>query len=72
MFLYDVSIHFRETEKQCQHWETYCVGADCVDNARYNAIIRVVYEINSEYAKTIDCVRVYRYGTDELLKEYDI
>ena len=71
MFIYDVSIHFKETEKQYQHWDTYCVKADCVNNARYNAIMRVVNEISREYAETIDCVRVYKHGTDKLLKEYD-
>lgn len=70
--MYDVDMHFKETEKQYQHWSTYRVKADCINNARYNAIMRVIKEVSREYAETIDCIRVYKQRTDKLLKEYNI
>lgn len=66
MFIYDVDLHFENG------WDTYQVKADCLDNARYTAIMRVINETGRENAETIDCVRVYKHGTDKLLKEYNI
>lgn len=71
MFMYDVNIHFAETKTQYAHWDEYLVNAENLSNARYNAIMRVINEISREYAKTIDCIRIYKHGTDKLLKEYD-
>lgn len=63
-FIYDVDLHFG------WGWDTYEVEADCTDNARYNAIMRVINETGRENAETIDVVRVYKHGTDKILKEY--
>lgn len=65
MFRYDVDLHFPDG------WDTYEVTADCVDNARFTAIVRVVKEISRKYAELIDYIRVYKHGTDKLLKEYE-
>lgn len=64
IFIYDVDLHFENV------WDTYTVGASCIDNARYTAIKRAINELGRDYANTIDCVRVYKNGTDKLLKEY--
>ena len=66
MFRYDVDLHFS------WGWDTYEVNAECVDKARYTAIMRVINEISREYAEQIDCIRVYKHGTDKLFKEYSI
>lgn len=65
MFIYDVCIHF------VWGWDTYQVKANCLDNARYTAVLRVINETGRENAETIDCIRIYKHGTDKLLKEYD-
>jgi len=62
MFMYDVDLHFKGVG-----WDTYCVMADCVDNARYAAVQRVIDEIGVKQAETIDCVRVYKHNTDKLV-----
>lgn len=64
MFRYDVDLRFP------WGWDTYEVNADCVDKARYTAVMRVINEIGREYAEQIDCIRVYKYYTDTLYKEY--
>lgn len=66
-FKYDVDLHFTDAG-----WDTYEVKANCIDNARYAAIQRVINEINREYANKIDCIRVYRHENGEFLKEYTI
>lgn len=33
--------------------------------------MRVINETGRENAETIDCVRIYKHGTDKLLKEYN-
>ena len=66
MFRYDVDLHFG------WGWDTYEVNAECVDKARYTAIIRVINETSRKYAEQIDCIRVYKHGTDKLIKEYSI
>lgn len=68
MFNYDVDIHFKGIG-----WDTYTVQSDCIENARYKAIGRVIeeaYELCKNNA--IDEMRIYREGTDKLLKEYSI
>ncbi len=65
MFTYDVDLHFKNG------WDTYQVKADCINNARYEAVMRVINETSRENAETIDCIRVYKHGTDKLLKQYD-
>ncbi len=64
--LYDVDLHFPNG------WDTYSVIANGYDNARAKAITRVITEIGRETAEQIDCIRVYAYGTDKLIVEYDI
>ena len=65
-FIYDVDIH------NVNGWDTYQVEADCLSNARYNAVTRVINETGKENAETIDCIRIYRHNTDKLLKEYNV
>lgn len=65
MYTYDVDLHFPDG------WDTYEVSANCVSNARFVAITRVIKEISRKYAEMVDCIRVYKHGTDELLKEYE-
>lgn len=67
MYNYDVDIHFKGWG-----WDTYIVKAECIDNARYIAVKRVIDETGIKNAENIDCVRVYKCGTDKMLKEYDI
>lgn len=67
MFRYDVDIHFKSTG-----WDMYEVNANCVDNARFTAVKRVIDECGRETAEEIDLVRVYKHRTPELLKEYEI
>lgn len=63
---YDVMMHFGN------YWDTYSVDAYSVDDARCRAAERVLNECGFEDYASIDLVRVYRYKTDELLKEYEI
>lgn len=65
-FIYDIDIH------NVNGWDTYQVEADCLSNARYNAVTRVINETGKENAETIDCIRIYRHNTDKLLKEYNV
>lgn len=64
--VYDVDIH------TVNGWDTYQVNANFACVAGYKAISRVNNETDSENAKTIDCIRIYKHGTDVLLKEYVI
>ncbi len=66
MRLYNVYLHFE------WGWDTYLVKADNVDNARHNAVNRVINELSREIAETIDCIRVYSLKANKLLKEYII
>lgn len=66
MYTYDVDLHFESG------WDTYTVSADCIDNARYTAIARVIAETGRSNANTIDLIRVYKAGTDKMYKEYRI
>ena len=66
MYKYDVDIHFSGIG-----WDTYTVNADCVSNARYMAVIRVINETGREHAELIDCVKIYKHGTQKLIKQYD-
>lgn len=66
-FTYDVDVHFNG-----KGWDTYEVKADCVENARFAAVMRVINETGRENAEQIDSVRVYNHGTEKLLKEYAI
>ena len=65
-FVYDVDIH------TVNGWDTYQINADCLCTAKHKAILRVNNETDSENAKTVDCIRIYKHGTDVLLKEYEI
>lgn len=66
MFTYDVDIHFKDIG-----WDTYTVHSDCIDHARYKALRRVADESSTFYLYNgIDCIRVYKSGTDKLLREY--
>lgn len=65
-FIYDVDIH------NVNRWDTYQVEADCLSNARYNAVTRVINETGKENAETIDCIKIYRHCTDKLLMEYNV
>ena len=65
-YTYDVDLHFPDG------WDTYLVKAECIDSARYAAVMRVINEISREKAETIDAIRVYKHGTDNLLKEFGI
>lgn len=67
MFRYDVDLHFKN-----DGWDTYTVKADCIANARYNAMKRVEEEINTDIAGTVDCIRIYPENSDILLREYNI
>lgn len=63
MFTYDVDIH------NANGWDTYTVTADGLENARYNAVTRLELETSEENCYSIDVIRIYKHGTDELLKE---
>lgn len=65
LFKYDVDLHFEDTG-----WDTYEVNASCVGIASCMAEKRVIDELGRERAEQIDCVRVYKHGTDKLFKEY--
>ena len=65
-FIYDVDIH------NVNGWDTYQVSADCLCNARYNAVTRFINETGTENSKSIDCIRIYSHNTDKLLKEYNV
>ena len=65
-FIYDVDIH------NVNGWDTYQVEADCLSNARYNAVTRVINETGKENAEIIDCIKIYRHCTDKLLMEYNV
>lgn len=68
MFTYDVDVHFKDIG-----WDTYTVHSYCIDHARYKAIRRVIDESYSVYLNNaIDCMRIYKSGTDKLLREYNI
>lgn len=62
-FVYDVDIH------TATGWDTYTVSADGLQNARYKAVKRVELETGVENCQSIDVIRVYKGGTDKLLKE---
>lgn len=65
-YTYDVDLHFEDG------WDTYTVSANHLDGARFMAIQRAVNETGRTHANSIDCIRVYRSGTDRLLKEYSV
>ena len=64
--VYDVDIH------TVNGWDTYQVNADCLCTAKHKAVLRVINETGSENAKMVDCIRIYKYGTDTLLREYEV
>jgi hypothetical protein len=65
-YTYDVDLHFPDG------WDTYQVEAECIDSARYAAVMRVINEISREKAETIDTIRVYKHLSWDLLKEYKV
>lgn len=65
-FVYDVDVH------TVNGWDTYQVNDDCLCTAKYKAALRVINETGSENAKMVDCIRIYKHGTDTLLREYEV
>lgn len=65
-YTYDVDLHFPDG------WDTYQVEAECIDSARYAAVMRVINEISREKAETIDTIRVYKHLSWDVLKEYKV
>ena len=62
-FVYDVRIH------NAYGWDTYTVAGDDVESAEYKALKRVEYECGKEERSSIDVIRIYKEGTNDLLKE---
>lgn len=62
-FVYDVRIH------NDYGWDTYTVRADGLESAKYKAVRRMELETGEENCYSIDVIRIYKEGTDELLKE---
>lgn len=62
-FVYDVRIH------NAYGWDTYTVRADGLKSAEYKAVRRMENETDEEEYSSIDVIRIYKEGTDELLKE---
>jgi len=70
MYSYDVSLHFNFGCNS--YWDTYTLNANCIDEAKYLAIIRAVSEMGFSNAKTIDLIRIYKSGSEKMYKEYEI
>jgi hypothetical protein len=67
LFKHDVALHFKDSG-----WDTYEVNADCLENARYAAVKRVIEELGRSYAEQINLIRIYEHNSDKLLKEYQV
>ena len=62
-FVYDVRVH------NAYGWDTYTVAGDDVESAEYKALKRVEYECGIKERSSIDVIRIYKEGTNDLLKE---
>lgn len=65
---YDVDMHIKSEKKSSCYWDSYTVKATTTDSAMDKALNRLMNEAGINKT-SVDCIRVYRSGESEILKE---
>lgn len=65
---YDVDMHIKSEKSPC-YWDCYTVKATTTDNAVDIALNRLMNEAGINKT-SVDCIRIYKSGESEMLKEY--
>lgn len=67
-FEYNVRFHVADNAATYAHWDEMIVTADCVSNARYNAVVRIMNEFDYSF-ESVDVLEIYTKSGSLVLRE---